>query len=228
MNMRFPGNARMPAFGVRHVGVILLLLAFHSSRVCAAASETASLDARLEHFEAQDGLEFRKLCKDILKIPCGLEEAADNQIGQNKETPPLSLSKTRPRDILDAIAGRLPGYRWAYRGGVINLEPRNRAKDVLSKKLGKVSIHGVSSFRAARMVFDQAKIPFAYQPKGGRFGPVDLELKNVTVREALNAIVKADGQVMWFFAHSPRQSVLRVKGTLSMVSWRKDGASPND
>lgn len=207
--------------------IALCALALQSSSVHAAASDDSALDAPVEKFEVQAGGEFHALCKNILRKPCGVEEVFGDAERRDKELPPLRLSKTSGRKILNTITERSPGSKWTVRNGVINFEPKNLGDDPLSKKLDKVSIHGASSFQAVRMVLDQAKIRFTYQVGRGRFGIVDLELENVTVREALNAIVNADGQVMWVFSRTPGESRVKYKGTLMMPSWRKEGIGPH-
>lgn len=226
MNLRISGEPSSLELGVRGAVYALLLLAAIDSSTWAAAPIEAPLDARLDSFEARSGWEFVTLCKDVLKMPCGMEEASLAGLQQEKGAP-LHVVASNARAVLDAIIERYPTYRWVDRGGVVNLEPKIPGEDLLSRKLGRVSIHGISSFQAARTVLDQAKIPYAYQPKGGRYGAIDLELKDVTVREALNAIVRIDGQVLWIFSHSAKDSGLRFKGTLMMRSWRKQGIGPH-
>lgn len=225
MNTRSKYCAMSRSFA-RASGTFALLLAFRSAAFSAAPNDGA-LDARLGDFKAASGRELVTLCKETLKKPCGLEEAPGDSLQQGKGLAPLHLSSASARETLDAIAARYPGYRWASRGGVVDFEPKALADDLLSKKLDKVSIHAVSSFQAARMVLDQAKIPYAYQPKPWLYGTVDMELTGVTVRDALNAIANADGQVMWIFSHSRKGAGARVKGTLMMPSWRTEGIGPH-
>lgn len=207
--------------------IALCALALQSSYVHALAPDDLALDAPVEKFEAQAGGEFHALCKNILRKPCGVEGIFGDAERRDKELPPFRLSKTSGRKILNEITKRSPGSKWAIRNGVINFEPKNLGDDPLSKKLDKVSIHGASSFQAVRMVLDQAKIRFTYQVGRGSFGTVDLDLKNVTVREVLNAIVNADGEVMWIFIHRPKEEGVKRQGTLMMPSWRKEGIGPH-
>lgn len=225
MNTRSKRYAMMRSFA-RTAGALALLLAFRGAAFSAASNESA-LDTRLGDFKASSGRELVTLCKDTLKKPCGLEEAPGESIQQSKGLAPLHLSSASAREALDAIAARHPGYQWTSRGGVVDFEPKKLEDDILSKKLDKVSLHGVSSFQAARRVLDQAKIPFAYQPKGGRYATIDIDLTDVTVRDALNAIVTADGQVMWVFSHSPKSGGPKFTGTLTMPSWRTEGVGPH-
>ena len=103
----------------------------------------------------------------------------------------------------------------------MNFEPKKRVgEDLLARKLEHVSIHGVSSFDAALSVFEQAKIEVGFTRHGDpQYAHIDLELNNVSVREALNAIAKADGLAMWTFIPYPEKNM----GTLSMGSWRYSG-----
>jgi hypothetical protein len=108
---------------------------------------------------------------------------------------------------------------------VINVEPQTReGEDLLGRRVPRVSVRGVSTIRAALDVFDDAGIPVSYQELGPRqrFGSIDLDLTDVTVREALNAIVKVDGDLVWLFAHSKRAD---SKGTFILFSVKKSGGT---
>ncbi|MBI5244831.1 MAG: hypothetical protein HY922_14270 [Elusimicrobia bacterium] len=187
------------------------------------------MDEPIDTFEAREGLELGELCR-VLNRPCGKEFV----IG-GKEAPPqcpiLRLEKTTPRGILDAITHRYPDYHWIVQNGVIVLEPQKRAgKDLLARKVGHVSIHGKSSYFAAHTVLTQAKLSEGegismYFGPAYRYARIDLELHNITVREALNAIAKADGQVLWLFAPiDPEKLYARYR----LISWRMSGITIDD
>lgn len=197
------------------VSITSLAICFPCS---AAPAPEAFLDASLREFSASHESELWTLCR-LISRPCGVEEGHFGDLAVSSSAAPLTLSKTTPRKVLDAIVERHPGYQWALRDGVINLEPKTRdGEDVLARKLAVAAIRGDSSFKAALDILHLADIPAGYQLQGrGRFGRISLELTNVTVREALNAIAKADGQVMWFL------TVSQTGRTLYMPSWRKSG-----
>ena len=71
-------------------------------------------------------------------------------------------------------------------------------------------------------VLMQAKIdaPDAYSGRVMTFKRIDLDLRDATVRQALIAIAKADGQVLWTFCTDDPE-----KGTAGffLYSWRRTG-----
>jgi len=99
--------------------------------------------------------------------------------------------------------------------------------DLLARKVGYVSIHGSSSFRAAMKVLRQGKITVEWGHSGheAKYARIDLELRNVTVREALDAIAKADGQVTWSFV--PIDIEKRI-AQFNLISQRTSGITEFD
>lgn len=205
--------------------VPLLLIAALCTLPCRAATTADSvLDTPLPQFRASPGSEFWTLCQ-LINRPCGMEEAQFNDLSGKGITQAMSLSEMSPRKILDEIAKRYPSYKWTIQNDVIVLEPKSReGVDLLSKRVASLSIKGDSSFKAALDVLHHAGIRFSYQMMGRvpTFGQIDLNLKDVTARDALNSIAKLDGQVLWMI--SPR-SDSKKKGSISfmMPSWRKSG-----
>lgn len=207
-------RAEMCAIAIAVIPVFVL--------VSAAADVDSLLDRPLNQFEAKHGEEFLVLCRTI-NVPCGVEYSSSATTQESKEQGPLQLTKSSARAALDSIVQRYPGHRWVARNGVINMEPKSRdGEDVLARRLDSISIHGASSFKAALDVLHQADIPTGYQIMGRppRYAVIELELKDVTVRDALNAIAKMDGQLVWVF----RSSGPKGRWMLSMPSWRKSGA----
>lgn len=213
------GNWARPGTRFLAIAVLTFLLVSDGSAVNDADS---LLDRSLNGFSAKNGEEFIVLCRTI-NAPCGVEYGASPTSPEGKEQGSLQLTKSTARAVLDSIAQRYPGHRWVTRDGVINLEPTSRdGEDVLARRLDTVSIHGASSFKAALDVLHQANIPTGYQIMGRppRYALIDLELKDVTLRDALNAIAKIDGHLVWVF----RLSSPNGRWILSMPSWRKSGA----
>lgn len=179
----------------------------------------ASMDSSVEEFKAHGDV-FGRLCA-LLDQPCGEEMIPGNN-------PDLSHGKTfrvkrsTPRRSLDEFVRQHPSYRWVISEGVLILEPRQRSGvDVLSRKLDRVRINDTSSFKAALDIFKQAGISVTWTIRANRYARIDLELRNVTVREALNAIVKADGQAIWKFASNGTKK--EGQGSFAMGTWRESG-----
>lgn len=208
-----------------HRNISLFLLIGIAPPVAAAAG-VDGLDKPLAHYKEttqKRGLLY--FCMNIADLPCGWETILIDTQGQGKESPLLEMNDTTPRKVLDEIVRRLPNSRWVVRDGAINVEPRRRNRDdLLGRRLSKFSEHGVSSFRAAMDMFEDAGISISYEEMGHtrRFGSIDVDLQDVTVRDALNAIVKADGKLMWLFSVNPDP---KHTGTLSFLSDRKSGGT---
>lgn len=194
----------------------LLLL----SRPQIALAADNVLESKLETLEVKPGVAILwRLCPAINR-PCGQETIFDKPFADRT---PLKARKVSPKKILNDAVQRHAIYKWSVRDGVINVEPKERGgEDYLSRKLDKVSIKGASSLKAALDVLSQAEVPFSFQgpSRQERYATLNLELANVTVREALNAIVKMDGELMWSSTSSPERKWI----TFQMASWRKSGA----
>lgn len=196
--------------------VLLLTLCVLPGR---AAAPEAFLDTPVDKFEADWGEEMFGLCR-TLDRPCG-EEGGLGHDTQSDEGPKLHLTNTSPRKILDEITRRFPQYQWVMRDDVLTLEPAKTADrtNLLSRRLDHVSVYGKPSLRTALDVLRQAKISVTYYGIGppSQHGLIDLELKDVTVREALNAIAKADGQVFWAFHPWDAK---KATGNFALSTWR--------
>ncbi len=183
-----------------------------------ALSWNALLDGPIEDFKAP-GHVLSRLCR-ILDRPCGQEHVVDDNITTAKRSR-LHLKKTTPRNALNELTRMHPRYHWVIVDDVLILEPKNRVgKDLLARRLAHVSIRGSSSFKAALDVLAQAKIGVMWTGGRHRYARIDLELRNVTVREALNSIVKADGQAIWSFTPGDLE---KGRGGFSLGSWRESG-----
>ena len=182
-----------------------------------------SLDAPIEDISAFAGGEVTALCR-AQNRPCGIEEDPGSSTHAPKSVTKIRIRKTTLRKALDQSAKLHPGKRWVVRNGVVNFEPQYRkGVDLLSRKLDKVSIHGMRTDAAFYLVLKQAGITTSgsfYSGTGPVYGVIDVDMKNVTVRDALNAIAKADGKVVWHFAaDKPEES----RASFSISTWRGAG-----
>lgn len=202
--------------------ILLFVLSFIGALRGAYAANPPTLNAQVKRFDFAYDLAFVTLCKQQ-NMPCGVEETVCNDLhSQTEKNKPRTLKETTVGKILAEIVRRHPGYRWMSRDDVLNLESTKRvAPDFLSTPLDKVSLNEIPSDRATDMIFRQANFP---QPAGyGRTGPpqvfanVNIQLSNTTVRDALNAIAKADGKAIWRYCPKDINGWIPE---LQMITWR--------
>lgn len=210
-----------PASRSGHSAWRIFILLTLWSLPASAASPGAFPDAPIGELRALFGGELFALCRTI-NMPCGFENAYTTFELMQMKLPQkeLHFRSANPRKVLDELVRRNPGHHWRILDGMLMVEPNVRAhEDMLGRRLDHVSIHG-SSWMGARYVLRRAKIGCLPMPLSMEyFGSIDLELSKVTVREALNAIAKADEKVVWqYTAYKPGKS---AKFTFN--SWRTSG-----
>lgn len=195
-----------------------------------------SFDTRVRITSAPWPRKISMICQEA-RIPCGLEEAPDDPVHGIEESydheerlPSIPDPHATVRQLLDVILAKHPHYRWEFQDGFLLIRPkpgkehRRLWKALLSRRLDRFRY---SNEPAAGLLFDAClktgvmKMPgpreiqaFGTLPKTGR---VSVDLENVTVREALAAIARADGQLGWKFAYDPG-----AKGfALRVVTWER-------
>lgn len=180
------------------------------------------LDSKLESdVSAVNDDEFRKLCA-ASHWPCGFESThcfdvdKDERYIDVRHIPSLTTTlfhQTTLRNALNRLVRMHSKYRWRRVGGVLNLYPKAKSSsDVMSKRLAKISIRKAASLTAFRKLLEQAGLkvvngdaiegPVANEPLSS-YRVINLELENVTLRDAFNAIATSDGSVLWEFGPDP-------------------------
>jgi hypothetical protein len=121
------------------------------------------------------------------------------------------------RDVLEDIVTADPEYRWEVKDGVVNLIPSQRVPDLLTLRISafdtgdatsvttaKTFLFGLPEVRkrAAELGFDQA----IYGSGLGDVAPgappppkLNVRLQDVTLLEALNALVRAHEHGLWMY-----------------------------
>ncbi len=120
------------------------------------------------------------------------------------------------RDCLDRIMRWMPRYRWVIEEGVINILPKpgeeytENGKNPLDWVIKKLEIKHLNSSAARHPIMKAAGLENYYLRHGYDYAGglhtcryVDLSLRNVTVREALNRVAKADGKALWVADYWP-------------------------
>jgi hypothetical protein len=121
-------------------------------------------------------------------------------------------------NILDTIVLADPQYRWQFDNGVINVLPTSNEPDFLKVRIKKFRVRNVTSVTLAYsklMLLPEIKKAVIDLGLGDSFerlqGPppliaentgFDVDCQDVTLREALNAIVRAEGKAVWTYSES--------------------------
>jgi hypothetical protein len=151
-------------------------------------------------------------------IPCGFETQSP-LFEPVKDAPQRKLNDVTVRQVLDILTnGPLKDYAWRVDKGVLEMMPKGvmdkKRSTVLNKRVPSVDIDGLDVQDSVTRICEQAGI--AEGPVGRAlqtaswpdYGRVSVHLKDVSVREALNAVVRADGKSGWHLgkdASEPRR-----------------------
>ena len=143
----------------------------------------------------------------LFGIPCGVEELGADPIDKIKVSQ-LGISSATARELLDLSSRANPRYEWHFSDGMVHIGPRHLPRGLvnpLDRTVPSFKADNELSFRASVRLLRQAGIKFGTGWVGGnpRYSKVSVDLSAVSVREALNAIAKADGRVAWDFTISP-------------------------
>jgi hypothetical protein len=138
------------------------------------------------------------------------------------------------RKLLDEIIAADPDYRWEVDQGVVNLTPVRGVPDLLTLRIGEfdsgdaVDVTTAKTMlfalpevrkRAEELGFDQAVFgsgPYGAPPPGTPPPPkLNVRLQDVTLFEALNALVRAHGHGLWIYheIHCGSTNHFEVKST---------------
>lgn len=158
---------------------------------------------------------FRALEEASFKydIPLGIE--ADER-GQGAKHISVSISKGTVADIFNALVQQAPNYKWVESGGVVNVLPQQGGDSVLDLKIARFHVThatpdglhtAIRSLPEVRAWLNQHHLtehgPVTGNVLIGRNGKTDqphvsLSVKNITLREIMNTIVKKHGFHVWF------------------------------
>lgn len=216
------------------VGVALFLGCATAKPPPIAPKETI-LDFILQDYSIDwDYNEFFDLCATI-QGACGFEVAAgDEKFACGEDVPPDKETFEYPgpvtvREVLDKIVERRTRYRWVYDRGVINLLPKPGeglseeglapgGRNPLDRVIKDLSFKGMRAQLAADVILVASSVDAKWMPssKLTDFKELDLHLREITARNSLNEVARADGKVMWIFCRNP-YSLEWAKG---IYGWR--------
>ena len=129
------------------------------------------------------------------------------------------------REALEAIVTADPEYRWEMNDGVVNLLPSRGVPDLLAVRISAfdsgdaTNVTTAKAFllalpevrkRATELGFDQAILESGFHgvpPPGAPPPPkLDVRLQNVTLLDALNALVRANRHGLWIYRETHCES----------------------
>lgn len=143
------------------------------------------------------------------QIVCGVEEFKGKDSIHDKTISKDSSSFAGTyRELIVELIKANPRYEWVEHDGVVNVFPKSKlhkGRSPLDKRIETFEAADEWSNIAAWKLLKMAGVPLvsgqdAYISGSGK---VSVSLSGVSVRDALNAIVKADGKAMWLFKPRP-------------------------
>lgn len=134
----------------------------------------------------------------------------------------LDTKSTSLRDVLDSIVSAAPSYRWQYKHGVVNLIGVRDESALLGLRIQKFEVKNAKTLygaynelmnlsdvkqRLAEVNITQVRQEIGLEDLRRSGSGVDdgqqgfsVSCSNVTFREALNAIVRANGKGVWAYS----------------------------
>lgn len=162
--------------------------------------------------------ELLGICRHA-QAPCGVELLSNTDVpaGGSERT----FRQVPLATLLDSSIAEHPKYQWVMDAGVINIVPRdtldNRisriwARNPLDRKIKTLDIvdstpeEAVSKVVCPEVGLHCVGSPWAPSGPAGVWTPpkkVSLHLKNITVRQALNELVRQEGRSIWLLWREP-------------------------
>ncbi|MCX5797242.1 MAG: hypothetical protein NTY77_17260 [Elusimicrobia bacterium] len=174
------------------------------------------LALRINRVSEDDGRSaFRQLCRKAF-IPCGLE-LVENPKSQAPK-PFLAEEEVLESALNRLVATSLKGYAWRVSDGVLEMAPEavlaGKKSSPLEKRIPEVDVRGGIDSTLQESVLEKICLaagivkPYFARAIVGPGGPeanrrVSVRLRDVTVREALNAVVRRDGHSLWEVIETP-------------------------
>ncbi|MEW6130730.1 MAG: hypothetical protein AB1757_27110 [Acidobacteriota bacterium] len=194
------------------LGVPVLIGAFQANQAQNASSDV--LERTVTASQSEYSTTLASFMESLLsaRVPGGIVTIlhCDNNLPIRH----TSLSSGTLREAMNTIVNANPEYRWQINDGVINLLPVQDEPSLLNVRISKLKVKDARSIETIRSnLFELPEVKEAIAKlqltPGVKFivGPIpldperrpkySLECENVTVREALNAIVRAHGRAAW-------------------------------
>jgi hypothetical protein len=126
----------------------------------------------------------------------------------------IEMHRGTREELLNEIVEHEPGYTWEERDGVVNVFPRAHVDTVLDIRIARFHVRnaGYSEIHAAIVAQPEVKewlernkltertpapIDILIGKNGSDLPRISLELRDVTLREIMNAIIRSAGFRFW-------------------------------
>lgn len=204
----------------RNAIIVLALFALFAGAVRAQAPQSKSegitedVLLRLVEFNETGDTEFVRVFTSALSttnVPGGMVKI--NSCNPVAVLKPWQARIFTLRDALDSIAQAEPDYRWSINDGVINLMPKGEEPTLLQTRIGRLKIKDAESIylplsklmslpevRESITQLGLSEAPhlliggFSLRSDKPRY---TIDFQNVTLKEALNTIVRTHGRAVW-------------------------------
>ena len=121
------------------------------------------------------------------------------------------------REVLDALMAAQPGYSWEESDGVVLIRPIERAsedRDILNIRIGRFQLRDADAADAMSALATLFGVVRTEGPGDTRRFSVDVA-DDSTIRDVLNAIVRAHGTMAWAFEHKDQTELgVRIPATI--------------
>lgn len=192
--------------------------------LCARASfalTQADLDVPLADFVTSQKGDFVAVCR-ALHTGCGIEmiDGVESLAATNS---PLPRAGRTAREILDEYLATRPHDEWALVDGVLNLRPAMRpSPDWLSKKTVAETFCKGDAYEAAIRLLQGTGAAVGHRQSAPApiLKPANPVPKGLTVRQSLNALAKADGELVWIVEHAKPGDRFRL--VFRAISFREE------
>lgn len=186
-----------------------------------------ALDTEISDYKAELGWQHG-LCGNIRR-PCGYVVAVGGGVVVSTTTQnrtKVVMKKGSARKALNELIKKNPDYVWNRDSGVINILPKPEkmplidGKNPLDARVGDLDIKSQPANEALQEIIKASGLPTVGRlSAGGRqhYAAVSLALKNASLKDALNELVKTDGQLSWSIELSPDGKAF----VIDVGSWRK-------
>lgn len=118
------------------------------------------------------------------------------------------------REVLNAVVAAEPQYKWQVEDGVVNVIPSEGGPPLLDLRLKHFKVDDAPLIysalqvllampevkaRVAELKLDYGMVQLGIMPMPAKNLHLSIDRKDITVREALNSIVRAQGYAVWAY-----------------------------